>query len=327
MADYQIDPYKLNEVLQQILDKLALLESKTNAATPEFQVLMNNYLTKANEAERNQARFEEALERLEIVSQEAKSYKQETDDLKERIRGYERDFDSIKLEQERDLNNLRDELSKIIQAKNVIEAELTEKHIKELNNFRADADRQISQLQNELNEMVQLKRKFEEKYQHKNQEADVYEKELNELKIKLADEQAQIREEIIEATKRSHQIEQRFQDEKDQLVRRIKELENSYDEIHSTLLLKQRELEYKDALLNQALKQPVKGAPQEPQPNLSVNKTASLVNNQSPRFQEVDEEVGYSTVPQEPKPPSREPYGAKEKKQQVGGIWSKLNQG
>ena len=63
MTDYQIDPYKLNDVLQQILDKLALVESKSNSASPEFQVLMNNYLTKANEAERNQARFDEALER------------------------------------------------------------------------------------------------------------------------------------------------------------------------------------------------------------------------------------------------------------------------
>lgn len=336
MTDYQIDPYKLNEVLQQILDRMASLDAKSNSASPEFQVLMNNYLTKANEAERNQARFEEAVERLDLAEQEAKKLKSETDELKERIRGYERDVESMRIEHQREVNGLRDEMGKVIQAKTEIETVMNDRHGKELSMYKTEAERQISQLQAEMNEVIQLKRKFEEKFQMKSQEADVLEKELNELKVKVADEQAKIREEIIEATKRSNHLEQRFQEEREKLHKRLRELETSNEEISSSLTLKQREIEYKDALLQQAIKQPAKFVA-EPS-HFSVNKTTFTPSipiakeevskpiaeeiTSIPEFATVGAshlaQANNNTTPQVTTPPVKEKKG-------IGGIWAKLS--
>lgn len=313
MSDYQIDPYKLNDVLQQILDKLASVEEKASSASPEFQVLMNNYLTKANEAERNQARFEEALERLELAEQEGKKFKADNEELKERIRLYERDFENLRLDNAREVNVLREELNKMAQTKQELEDVLSERYGRELKQFKADSEKQIAQLQGEVGEVLQVKRKLEEKLLMKTQEADVVERELNELKVKLADEQASIRNEIIEATKRSHVIEQRFQAERDNLAKRLRELEAANEELNSSLTLKQRELEYKDALLSQAMKKP---SP-EVSP-LSVNKTASLVANSAPS----------NNAPQPPQTPyngNNSDLTEKLGKNPVGGIWSKLN--
>lgn len=328
MTDYQIDPYKLNDVLQQILDKLALMEGKSNSASPEFQVLMNNYLTKANEAERNQARFDEALERLDLAEQESKKLKVENQELIERIRSYERDFDSLRLDHQREINNIRDELNKIVQSKNDLETVLSEKYSREFTLYKGEAERQMTQSQAEINDLLQTQRKLDDKLKIRSQEADNVEKELSDLKIKLADEQARIREEIIEATKRSHQIEQRFQDEREQMLKRIRELESSNEELSSAFTLKERELEYKDALLSQTLRQPPKTTsrpiPQSrqndeeveerPQHSLTINKTASIMP--VPKNEEVVEEIEEVQTPPAVNPP-------KEKK--VGGIWSKLN--
>jgi chromosome segregation ATPase len=320
MSDYQIDPYKLNEVLQQILDKLGQMDEKANSASPEFQVLMNNYLTKANEAERNQARFEEALERLDLAEQEGKKFKAENEELKERIRAYDRDFDSLRSEQAKEVNGLREELTKVLQSKNEVEALMSEKYSKELTQYRASAEKQISHLQTEVGEVLQVKRKLEEKLLMRTQESDAVERELSELKIKLADEQANIRNEIIEATKRSHQIEQRFQTEKEQMYKRVRELESNLEEITNALTLTKRELEYKDALLSQAMRKPTSDLS-----SLNVNKTANLVASQVPS-------TSYSTQSfSAPEVPTSEPIVAAETKEQkkgggmVGGIWSKLN--
>lgn len=328
MTDYQIDPYKLNDVLQQILDKLALVESKSNSASPEFQVLMNNYLTKANEAERNQARFDEALERLDLAEQESKKFKIENQELIERIRSHERDFDSLRLDHQREINNIKDELNKIVQSKNDLEAVLSEKYSREFTLYKSEAERQMTQSQAEINDLLQTQKKLEDKLKIRSQEADNVEKELSDLKIKLADEQARIREEIIEATKRSHQIEQRFQDEREQMLKRIRELESSNEELNSAFTLKERELEYKDALLSQTLRQPPKTTfsnnnpkpiPQtrenteEEQHSLTINKTASIMP--IPKSEELIQENTEVQSPVQDSP--------KEKK--VGGIWSKLN--
>ena len=308
MSDYQVDPYKLNEVLQKILDKLSLVEEKSNSASPEFQVLMNNYLTKANEAERNQARFEEALERLELAEQESKKLKILSDELRERIRTIERDFENLQSKNTKEINNLQEKLSKNSQEKDKLEKEYFNKYQQDLKEARSSSEKQIIELQTEIGEVLQIKRKLEEKVLMKNQESDLLEKELNDLKIKLADEQANIRNEIIEATKRSHSIEQKFQTEKDSLSKKLRELERINEELSSELILKRREVEYKDALLTQAIKRP------SPEVNpLSVSKTASLLNNPS---DELPPEAPQNFSPQP------EPY--REEPTTVGGIWSKL---
>ncbi|MDX1918994.1 MAG: hypothetical protein SFT81_07660 [Candidatus Caenarcaniphilales bacterium] len=256
MSDQHIDPYKLNEVLQRIVDGLAHLQEKINSASPEFEILMNNYLTKANEAERNQARFEEALERLELAQQENKKIIAENDELKERIRAFEKDFDHARIEYQREVNYVKEELAKVIQSKSEIEGTLSEKYSRELNDYRVDSERQISQLQREMAEVVATKRKMEDKLQAKTAECDAIDKELNDLRIKLADEQVSIRNEIIEATKRSHTIEQKYQEEKDVLLKRSRQLEQELEDTKTELILKSRELAYKDALLAQTYRQP-----------------------------------------------------------------------
>ncbi|MDX1921340.1 MAG: hypothetical protein SFU25_11485 [Candidatus Caenarcaniphilales bacterium] len=339
MSEFQIDPYKLNDVLQQILDKVTEVQEKSGGASPEFQVLMNNYLTKANEAERNQARFEEALERLDLSEHEAKKLKTEVEELKERIRSYERDFDTLRSDHEKEIHTLRNELNHAIQSNNEIESNVSAKYIKEINAYKSEAERQILQLQEDLSEANQGRRKLEEKLNMKSQEADAAERELSDLKVKLADEQSKIREEIIEATKRSVQIEQSFQRDKEQMIKKIKELENTVEELNSNLTLRQRELEYKDALLTQAIRQPVKTAPDIAQ-TLSVNRTASLLSTPDNSYPEP------TTFSPSPQPVSQlaTPYATpveqfttvaskadpettlvstKEKK--VGGIWSKLS--
>lgn len=338
MSEFQIDPSKLNDVLQQILDKVADIQEKSSGASPEFQVLMNNYLTKANEAERNQARFEEALERLDLSEHEAKKLKTEVEELKERIRSYERDFDTLRSDHDKEINTLRQELNIAVQSNNEIESNVSAKYVKEINAYKSEAERQIIQLQEDLSEANQGRRKLEEKLNMKSQEADAAERELSDLKIKLADEQSKIREEIIEATKRSVQIEQSFQKDKEQMVRKIKELENSVEELNINLTLKQRELEYKDALINQAIRQPAKAAPEIAQ-TLSVNRTASLMATPSetttfspspqlslpslPQNSQISNPAEQFTTVAAKAEPEALTVSSKEKK--VGGIWSKLS--
>jgi chromosome segregation ATPase len=360
MSEFQIDPYKLNDVLQQILDKVTEVQDKTNNASPEFQVLMGNYLTKANEAERNQARFEEALERLDLSEQETKKLKNEVEELRQRIRSHEKDFDALKNDQEKETSVLRQELNHAIQANSELESNVAAKYIKEINSYKSEAERQITQLQTDLDEELQTKRKLEERIQLRTQEADAHERELSELKIKLADEQSKIREEIIEATKRSVQIEQTFQRDKEQMLKKIKELETSTEEINSNLVLKQRELEYKDALLSQAIRQPnraindfVQSFGSVPNPsadaqnapqNLSVNKTSNLV----PSFDNIPNPIETTTFSQSPQTvnlqsespaeqfttvPAREeieavttaPTSKPNKEKKIGGIWARLS--
>jgi chromosome segregation ATPase len=328
MSEYQIDPLKLNEVLQQILDKLASMEERANAASPEFQILMNNYLTKANEAERNQARFEESFERQELAQQQGRKVQAENDELKERIRTYERDFDNLRTEHSKEVNNLREELSKVIQSKNEAELTASEKYSKEYNQYKSEAEKRMTQMQEELTDALQIKRKLEEKLHFKTQEADMASRELDELKVRLADEQSKIRNEIIEATQRSNQLEQKMLTEKEQLYKRVRELESSIEELNSSLALGKREIEYKDALLAQAIKQ--QGRVSDTFSSAyNVSKTTNLASDPQPQFSTVgttnNYSSGYEPIPTGSNFISAESNSSDNKpKSSIGGIFSRL---
>jgi len=299
MPDQQIDPHKLNEVLEQILEGVQSLREGASSASPEFEILMNNYLSKANEAERNNARFEEALERLEIREQENKRLKLENGEFQKRIRGLENDFEQMRTEHLQEESSLRDKLTTTQKDKDEMEDRFKDNYSKELTQATSDLKKEADYLKERLTDLQEEKDRLEQKLTLKINEVNNVTKELNELKISLVNEQAHIRQEIIEATQRSSDLEKDFQSKKDHFVKHIKNLEVSVEELSSKLDLKQRELEYKDALLSQTFK---------------VTKSPS--NN--------------FTSPQQHHPPQEEAAtsGSSQSNENqqgfVGGIWSKL---
>ncbi|HEY9886226.1 MAG TPA: hypothetical protein V6C96_03090 [Vampirovibrionales bacterium] len=351
MTDYQIDPYKLNEVLQEILSKLGSISEKQNsqpvdrdAASPEFQVLMDNYLNKANQAEKNQARYEEAMERAEHAAQEVNMLKGQIDELKEQIRLFERNFDGAKLEHEREVNLLRDELSKANTELSNLEKTLTDKYKRLISEQKESFEYKTLKLQSEVNEYLEENQKLEHKLSNRTHAAEKAEKELADLKAKFVQEQNEIREEIMEASRRSIDMEQNFQRERDSMKRKIKELEASVEELSSNLTLKERELEYKDAVLNQAMKRSELSSRtinhSIDDPEFHVTKTSTLSSNisSSPRESYYPEDIDTSSFNAE----MTERYAVAEESEEagypkdeekaertgsgrVGGIWAKLS--
>ncbi len=340
-----IDPFKLNEILQKIADGIGFLQERQAAASPEFQILMNNYLVKANEAERNQARFEEALERLELVQQENRKLKDNNSEMSQRLGSMEKDIDGLRAEHDKDNGLLREEMLKLNREKADLESTLSQKYSRELREYRADSEKQISQMQSEISELLQIRNKLDEKHQLKSRECDALERELTDLKVRLADEQTTIRGEIIEATKRSQQIEQRFHGEKEQMLVHIRDLEGSMEELTNNLNLRQRELEYKDALLAQTFtNKPQAAAPQfiqnrpvaaQPAPDLLSHTSAQTAQMHMHLAREAAAaDYAPNVAERNPvKPALRQaPFdfetvdnAESPSNAQIGGIWSKLN--
>lgn len=344
MHEQQIDPYRLNDVLQRILEGISTLQERQASASPEFQILMGNYLTKANESERNQARFEEALERLESKDQEVKKIREENSELQSRLRIIERDFDSMRLDHDNQVSKLKEEISGLQKQKEELYSEISKKYDEELRQSTADLSKQVVYFREQFLEMQEEKTKMESKLGQYKADNELLEKELTQLKTGLAEEQMNIRNEILEATRRSSQTEKRFQEEKDRMLKRMRELESSVDELENSLSLKQRELEYKNALLEQAFKgskaprameeaiahapkfekiekiekfEPNRFASQEQEISITGERTAS------DEFQKLAGEFPHETEENSESEEFSE-KAQKKGKGLVGGIWSRL---
>ena len=330
MQQHQIDPFKLNQVLEQILDGIQLLQERQSGASPEFQILMTNYLTKANESERSQARLEEAQERLEQRIREHDSLQAEVRELRERADNYQRELKDQQKDEQLAVARLQDELAQVRRERQEVEEKLAHQYDQELRDNLADLHRQLAYYKEQLADLQDDKRKLEEKYTDRNNEHRMLEEELRELKSQVMQEQANIRNEIIDATRRSTQMEQDFQSEREHFQRTVRQLEGSVEELTNNLSLKQRELEYKDALLKQAYRSgtvseysssdhPVRYQPvQLP----AAQPPESPATSQSPDDPQQPLELASSAVSTTTESPEQ---NTEPRQNFVGGIWSKLS--
>lgn len=323
----EIDPQKLNEVLQDVLGRIISLQESKKSASPEFEVLMNNYLGKANEAERNQARFEEALERLEITEKERKKFSAEKEDLEKRVKQLEEEYKALYKNQEEEVDQLKKELSTVTSEKSELENNLATKHQENLMALKQTYEKKLKEIREEARELIESKNKLEGKVKDKESLAEAFEKELSSMKVKLADEQAKIREEIIEATRYSGEIEQKFQEERSQLLKTIRELKSALENLKSDYLLKKREAEYKEALLQQAMKGN----------SSAITKVSNIATNpisedrSAPDLESISEiSSGLKASPSSEEGNKTANSSEKEeqkKNKNIGGIWSRLSLG
>lgn len=321
MTDPQIDPFKLNDVLEQILEGIGKLQEESSAASPEFQILMNNYLTKANESERNQARLEESMERMSLKDKEVKQAQDEKEELKERLESFQKASDLNKKQHEKELAGLREEITSLKAEQKTIESEVKNQFQDEIRATGENLNKQINYYRNQLSE-IQIERDQQIK------ELDAYKKESESLKKELADvqnkvleEQSQIREEILSMTQKSSTLEDQYQEERNNLTSRLQEAEKELDEIKTDYQLKARELEYKNALLDQALKRP--------NPIMTAEEAqAKQAEIEHQVQQDIQAQQQQQFVSQEPQPQVQpqqvEQQQPQKNKKKVGGIWSKL---
>lgn len=351
MSEPQIDPYKLNQVLEDILENLQVIKKNNSEASPEFQILMSNYLTKANEAERNQARLEESLERLNMREQDIQKAVLERDEINERLDSYQRASEILKQEFEKETQHLREEIATLRSEKEETEKSLSSKFERESEESKEEYQKQINYYRNQLSDVQKDKTKLEKEFEEKEQESLRYEQELKELKTKVMQEQANIRDEIIETSKRSTQAEQRHQEEKDLHLKQINKLESQVEELQSTLKLKETELEYKSALLEQTIKSPkpvissanIQSSVSEqvdmtsfqmPQPGNSEPAYQPASMNFSQDIENLTQEEFYQNLAnqtqtqfmQQPQQnePEQQPKPTHKTKDKVGGMWSRF---
>ena len=125
-------------------------------------------------------------------------------------------------------------------------------------------------------------------------------------------------------------MEQDSQKEKELMLKKIKSLENNIEELSSNLTLKERELQYKDALFSQAIKQPLIQN-SEATSTLNINRTASLLHQQEELTSVSLPPVKQNHPLQENEPATLAAAGvssapsSSENKGVVGGIWARLN--
>ena len=212
----------LGNIVGEIQNQLAFLISRLdNDVSPEFKALMEGYVNKANESEE----FKVNLENITASYQELKA---EIGKVRETNRNL---IHELQIAREL-LKKLEDELSSFQESSTKAEEEYKEK-IKMLTNHNTE-------LQNKIQIIEKEKEKAEQ-----------------ELELKTSDlkqNQEKLRQELLDQNYASHQKEQELTIQRDNLLKQVEEFEILLKEQKEKLELKSKEVEYKDALLNQLVK-------------------------------------------------------------------------
>lgn len=189
----------------------SIIERQNTGVSPEFNALMDGYVSKANESQTYKAKHDHLETLYEDLTIEIKN-------LREENKKYKSDFDASR------------------EALRLSEADL-QRLRKESETNKMQYDEQISALVEEREKLRTGIKNFTEEKERLN-------KELADLKA-----------ELLEHKYKAKQLEQEKQVEIETHKRSVKDSNKVIEELREKLDLRTREVEYKDALLNQLIKQ------------------------------------------------------------------------
>lgn len=213
----------LGIVVNEIQNQLNILISKPeDNTTPEFKALMEGYVKKANEVE-------ELKVNIENFKSQHEELKSEINKVRETNRNLIHELQSAR----EALKNLEYELNIFQATSNKSEEEYKIK-IKSLNEQIRINENTIKELEDES---IKVREEFDIKA------------------AEIINENERLKQECQEQNFKSRQAELELTSERDSLKKQVKEFEILLKEQHEQIELKSKEIEYKDALINQLIKQ------------------------------------------------------------------------
>lgn len=202
-----------------------LVERQGKEVGPEFKALMEGYVSKANESESLKVKYEHIQNYQEELKEEIK-------DLRDDNRRMGSDLDASR------------------EALKVSESELHETNNK------------LEKLQREFNDTTEAlrdeKARLKAKLDDSVEERLATEKELEGKISKLVESQNKSRDEALEDHSKFKKVEQELQVQNEKLTRELRDAENLAKELREQVELRTREIEYKDALLSQLVRETAK---------------------------------------------------------------------
>lgn len=200
----------------------ALISKLENDVSPEFKALMESYIKKANETE-------ELKISLENIREKSDGIKAEISELRDTNR------------------NLINELQSTRETLNSLE--------EELENLQASTSRTEEEYKEKIKSLKKLTLEYEDKINILQEEKEKLKSVLEEKMADFADTHESIRQELLDQSYESRKTEQELIMQKDNLKKQVEEFEVIIKEQQEQIDLKVKEIEYKDALLNQFIKQ------------------------------------------------------------------------
>ncbi len=216
-------PHEVAFFIKDIRQQMKTLVDKQNKeVSSEFTALMDGYVSKANESESFKVKFEH----LEETTEDLKADLKELKDANKRLSSdLEAAREALRLS-EADLQNTK----------------------KDSEQFRLESNEQIYNLTEE-------KKLLKEKIRKMQESKDTMQSELENKIDELITEQEELRKNLLESDHRFKSLEQESTLDVENSKRSQRDSEKLIKELKDQLELRNREVEYKDALLNQIVKQ------------------------------------------------------------------------
>lgn len=213
----------LGSVVSDVQAQINTLISKLeNDVSPEFKALMESYIKKANETE-------ELKVNIENIKQKSEEVKSEIGELRDTNRNLVNE-----------LQNTRETLGSIEE---------------ELDNLKLNTSRTEDEYKDKIKGLKKLNLEYEDKINILQEEKEKLKSVLEEKMAEFADVHESIRQELLDQSYEARKIEQELIIQKDNLKKQVEEFEVLIREQQEQIDLKVKEIEYKDALLNQFIKQ------------------------------------------------------------------------
>lgn len=203
-------------------DIIQILEKQEAKASPEFNALMEGYVSKANETERLKAK----QEHLEAM------------------------FEDIKLENK----NLRDKNQQISSDLNATRDALRQSEA-DLHHLKEDFAHHQSISGEKIQNLTEDKARLKEKIKYLNEKLEVESKEATQQITDLNEEIEILRKDLIDLEYNHRKVDQEKDQEIEGFKANLREHKKIITELKEQLELRTKEIEYKDSLLNQLIKQ------------------------------------------------------------------------
>ncbi len=213
----------LGTVVGEIQNQLTLLIGRLeNDVSPEFKALMEGYINKANETEELKVKLENIISSSEGLKTE--------------------------ITKVRDTNrNLIHELQSTREALKRIELEF--------NNFQESAKKTEEEFKAKVKKITQENNDFESKIKLLEEEKSSLERQYETKLQEVTENLEKVRQGMLDQNYKFHQSEQEITIQRDNLSKQVEEFSILLKDQAEKLELKTKEVEYKDALLNQFIKQ------------------------------------------------------------------------
>ena len=246
----------LGQIVGDIQNQLVLLNRKLQSdVSPEFKALMEGYVNKANETEGIKVNLDGLKSSYETVKADITQVRDTNRNL----------INELQCAKEA-LRNLESQLNTLQEAMKTSEERYKEK-INLINKHRQDQENKIRQLEHDkLEQTKEYKERLNQLEEEKKQVVEEKEKIRQPLEAKLTEligNQDKLKLELVDQSFNFKQGEREYTRQIESMSARIKEFEALLKEKDEQIVLKTKEAEYKDALLNQMIKQKTTGTPKK----------------------------------------------------------------